>query len=171
MNTTQSHSTSGRSVRRSMYTSSARRMVSFGAAAALVASGAMMALPVSAADAGALGVQQAQTQQQSDPQPAKVARATDEIIHVDAIANGYVPHTTALTNRKNTLSGRAFIADFGTPATASNGLTPVPHGTTVYMQWMDKDGSVSPIYSTQTHPAIGAVDAQGGRRCLRVRPA
>ncbi|MEJ7528313.1 hypothetical protein WL502_13575, partial [Staphylococcus lugdunensis] len=32
----------------------------------------------------------------------------------------------------------------------SNGLTPVPEGTNVYLQWKNKDGAVSPIYVAQT---------------------
>ena len=33
----------------------------------------------------------------------------------------------------------------------SNGLTSVPEGTPVYMQWIDKDGVVSPIYRAHTN--------------------
>lgn len=58
----------------------------------------------------------------------------NRIIEADAIANGYINSTTDATNAANTLSGRAWIVDEGTPATMSNGLTPVPEGTPVYMQ-------------------------------------
>ncbi|WP_418129104.1 hypothetical protein RAL98_03340 [Staphylococcus sp. HKU1] len=63
-----------------------------------------------------------------------------------------------MTNAANTLSGRAWVVDTGTPSTMSNGLTPVPEGTTVYMQWIDKDGSVSPTYSAQTTNQLSSSD-------------
>ena len=42
----------------------------------------------------------------------------------------------------------------------SNGLTPVPEGTPVYMQWIDKDG-VSPIYRAHTNNSLST---SGGSR-------
>ncbi|MDK4214756.1 adhesin, partial [Staphylococcus warneri] len=82
----------------------------------------------------------------------------NRIIEADAIANGYINSTTDATNAANTLSGRAWIVDEGTPATISNGLTPVPEGTPVYMQWIDKDGVVSPIYKAATTNSLGQSD-------------
>ncbi|MDU0491696.1 Rib/alpha-like domain-containing protein, partial [Staphylococcus haemolyticus] len=73
-----------------------------------------------------------------------------KVIEADALKNGYIKSSTDATNAKNTLSGRAWIADKGTPATMSNGLTAVPEGTKVYLQWIDKDGAVSPTYSAST---------------------
>ncbi|WP_126135253.1 Rib/alpha-like domain-containing protein [Actinotignum sanguinis] len=72
----------------------------------------------------------------------------DAIIEADAFKNGWIKTTTDASNAKNTLSGRAFFGGVGTPATTSNGATPVPDGTKVYLQWRDTDGSASPIYST-----------------------
>lgn len=43
------------------------------------------------------------------------AQAADQPVVADAIANGYVTSTTDATNAANTLSGRAYIADTGTP--------------------------------------------------------
>ena len=83
----------------------------------------------------------------------------NQIIEADAIKNGYINSTTDATNAANTLSGRAWIVDKGTPATMSNGLTPVPEGTPVYMQWIDKDGVVSPIYKAATTNSLGKSDA------------
>ncbi|WP_415829873.1 YPDG domain-containing protein, partial [Helcobacillus massiliensis] len=80
-------------------------------------------------------------------------------IPADAIANGYIDSGTDMTNAKNTLSGRAFISDKGTPATFGNGLSAVPEGTEVYMQWIDKDGAVSPWYSAKTSNALSNSDA------------
>ncbi|WP_311201968.1 hypothetical protein, partial [Staphylococcus epidermidis] len=59
----------------------------------------------------------------------------NRIIEADALKNGYINSTTDATNAANTLSGRAWMVDKGTPATMANGLTPVPEGTPVYMQW------------------------------------
>ena len=72
----------------------------------------------------------------------------DAIIEADAFKSGWIKSTTDASNAKNTLSGRAFFGGVGTPATTSNGATPVPDGTKVYLQWRDTDGSPSPIYST-----------------------
>ena len=36
----------------------------------------------------------------------------------------------------------------------SNGFTSVPEGTPVYMQWIDKDGVVSPIYRAHTNNSL-----------------
>ncbi|MGJ9530211.1 Rib/alpha-like domain-containing protein [Actinotignum sp. GS-2025a] len=72
----------------------------------------------------------------------------DNAIEADAIKNRWVKNTTDASNAKSTLSGRAYYAGIGTPATASNGATPVPDGTKVYLQWRDKDGAASPLYVT-----------------------
>ena len=78
----------------------------------------------------------------------------NRIIEADAIKNGYIKSQTDATNAANTLSGRAWVVDQGTPATMSNGLTPVPDGTAVYMQWIDTDGVVSPIYRAHTNNSL-----------------
>ncbi|EIA5781311.1 YSIRK-type signal peptide-containing protein, partial [Staphylococcus pseudintermedius] len=79
-----------------------------------------------------------------------VVSEEDNIIVADALANGYINSQTDATNAANTLSGRAWVVDTGTPATMSNGLTAVPEGTKVYMQWIDTDGAVSPVYQAST---------------------
>ncbi|MHD0396798.1 Rib/alpha-like domain-containing protein [Staphylococcus simulans] len=81
---------------------------------------------------------------------ASPSQGTTTPIVADAIANGYINSQTDATNAANTLSGRAWVVDKGTPATMSNGLTAVPEGTDVYMQWVDKDGAVSPVYTAKT---------------------
>ncbi|ARJ50669.1 Rib/alpha-like domain-containing protein [Staphylococcus lutrae] len=80
------------------------------------------------------------------------------IIVADALANKYIQYQNDATSAAHTLSGRAWIVDRGTPATFSNGLTPVPEGTKVYMQWIDKDGAVSPIYQAQTTNQLSQAD-------------
>ncbi|WP_141670055.1 Rib/alpha-like domain-containing protein [Actinobaculum suis] len=78
-------------------------------------------------------------------------------IEADAIKNGYVDSQTDMTNAPHTLSGRAWEVDTGTPATMANGLSPVPEGTPVYMQFLSK-GVASPIYMARTTNKITQVD-------------
>ena len=73
-----------------------------------------------------------------------------KIIDADAYKNGYVKNDVDTTNAANTLSGRAYMSDFGAPGTTSTRLTTVPEGTAVYMQWIDKDGWVSPAFRAYT---------------------
>ena len=73
-----------------------------------------------------------------------------KIIDADAYKNGYVKNDVDTTNAVNTLSGRAYMSDFGAPGTTSTRLTTVPEGTAVYMQWIDKDGWVSPAFRAYT---------------------
>lgn len=40
----------------------------------------------------------------------------------------------------------------------SNGLTAVPEGTKVYLQWIDKDGAVSPTYMATTSNKLSSAD-------------
>ena len=40
----------------------------------------------------------------------------------------------------------------------SNGLTAVPEGTNVYLQWIDKDGAVSPTYVAKTTNQLSDLD-------------
>lgn len=87
-----------------------------------------------------------------------VVAESNNIINADAIANGYIKTATDATNAANTLSGRAWLIDAGTPATMANGLTPVPENTPVYMQWIDTDGAVSPIYQAHTTNKLSSVD-------------
>ncbi len=86
----------------------------------------------------------------NSPSGNDVVSEEDNIIVADALANGYINSQTDATNAANTLSGRAWVVDTGTPATMSNGLTAVPEGTKVYMQWIDTDGAVSPVYQAST---------------------
>ncbi|MCF2707425.1 YPDG domain-containing protein, partial [Arcanobacterium haemolyticum] len=133
--------------------------------AALIASGAIVASGVS-------GVAMAAESAPSDPAaaaaPATSRPSVDDtnarVIEADAIANQYIRSGTDATNARAVLSGAAWVVDKGTPASFSNGLTAVPEGTPVYMQWIDTDGAVSPIYKTITHNDVdvnGDGDATG----------
>ena len=85
------------------------------------------------------------------------------VIEADAIQNGYVDSPTDMTNAKNTLSGNVYFAGKGTITSGYGGNNvPVPAGTNVYMQWMDTDGSVSPVYKAQTQDSINQASGNGG---------
>ena len=107
------------------------------------------------------------------PQTAAVAQAQDasasetagdaKIIDADAIASGQVTRASNLTDSlgvgKNVVSGRAQIIN---PVQAAqltstwDGFQPVPGNQKVYLQWIDADGAVSPVYSAVTHDLKGA---------------
>lgn len=78
------------------------------------------------------------------------------VIEADAIADGWIKGVTDASNARNTLSGAAYVTDYGRPSSFSSGLSAVPDGTTVYMQWIDTDNAVSPIYKTVTHDDVDA---------------
>ncbi|RIN55060.1 YSIRK-type signal peptide-containing protein [Staphylococcus simulans] len=84
------------------------------------------------------------------------------IIDADAIKNGYVRSGSDELSKTNLISGRAWMADQGIPSVGTNGLAPVPVNTPVYLQWMDKDGSISPIYRAYTHNKNRDDSAQDG---------
>ena len=83
---------------------------------------------------------------------------TDGAIVADAIAKGYVKSGIDLTNAAQTLSGWVGTAGYGTVTPGSG--RKLEDGTKVFMQWMDSDGTVSPVYQTETHTLSGA---QGGK--------
>ena len=85
-----------------------------------------------------------------------------EVIEADAIKNGYVRSGSDEINKTNLISGRAWITTTGTLVTGSNGMLPVPAHTPVFLQWKDKDGSVSPIYVAYTHNNKSDDAAQDG---------
>ena len=91
-----------------------------------------------------------QTAAVAGAQEADVTGSEADVIEADAIANGYIGSATDMTNAKSALSGRAYIDDGSGFGPTDAGNLPVPEGTTVYMQWIDKDGAVSPVYSAKT---------------------
>lgn len=122
----------------------ARRGTSIAAAALSMAIAGSFVHAV-AAPAPLAAVAQAQS-----PQDSAVRDFGAGAVGADAIANGYITNSTGMTNAKSTLSGRAFIDDGGAFETTAGNQQPVPEGTTVYMQWIDTDGAVSPVYSART---------------------
>ena len=94
----------------------------------------------------------------NDVPSALMPYSGSQVIEADAIANGYIKSQTDATNAPNTLSGRAWLVDHGTPSTMANGLTPVTEGTKVYLQWIDSDGAVSPTYVASTTNQLSSAD-------------
>ena len=129
----------------------ARRGTSLAAAALSFALVAPLAQPVAFAQEAPAAVADANTDVETlDENGAIVA---------DAIANGYIRSATDMTNAKSTLSGRAFIDDGYGFSPTDGGQQAVPEGTKVYMQWIDKDGAVSPAYVARTTSSLGGGNA------------
>ncbi|OFP36012.1 YPDG domain-containing protein [Corynebacterium sp. HMSC071B10] len=130
-----------------------RRGTSVAAAAMSFALIAPFAQPVAVAQEGTAAVAAA------NAADAVEAADGDNAIVADAIANGYIKNATGMTNAKSTLSGRAFIDDGYGFSPTDGGQQAVPEGTKVYMQWIDKDGAVSPVYVTRTTDQLGGGNA------------
>ncbi|MGV0350969.1 Rib/alpha-like domain-containing protein, partial [Corynebacterium guaraldiae] len=125
--------------------SARRRGTTIAAAALSVALVAPFVHPVVAPqDAALAAAQQAGT---SAPAPA-----TDptKLIEADAIANGYVSKSIDLTNAFATLSGTVGIAETTGSTTLKNTDGVGINDVTVYMQFKDADGVISPIYTAKS---------------------
>ena len=72
-----------------------------------------------------------------------------KLIEADGIANGYVTNRTGMTNAFATLSGLIGLKE----VTASSSLkgTMGINDATIYMQFKDRDGTISPIFTTKSH--------------------
>ena len=91
------------------------------------------------------------------------SRDGQQVIEADAVANGYIKTTIDTTNAESVLTGRALeVTNKGTYAPFQNSQQPVPTGTKVYMQWIDSDGAVSPVYVTETTDGFSTGDDSGG---------
>ncbi|MGI6786253.1 MAG: hypothetical protein ACOX5I_06560 [Gleimia sp.] len=104
-----------------------------------------------------------------DAEPAPLnAENAGAIIDADAIASGRVTKASNLTDAggvgKGLLSGHVYMADpnGNMGANYDNGLRKLD-GITVYAQFLDKDGSYSPIFSAQTHTLPDVVGGNGGK--------
>ena len=126
--------------------SARRRGTTIAAAALSVAMVAPFVHPIASPQAAAV----AQAQESTAP------ASNNNAIEADAIANGYIGSATDMTNAKSTLSGRAYIDDGSGFSPTDAGNLPVPEGTTVYMQWIDTDGAVSPVYSAKTSDQLSS---------------
>ena len=69
-----------------------------------------------------------------------------KLIEADGIANGYVTKRQDMTNAFATLSGLVGLKE--TSASSSLDGSMGINDVTVYMQFKDRDGTISPIYST-----------------------
>ena len=91
------------------------------------------------------------------------AAGDTKIVNADAIESGKITKGANLTDSlgvgKNVVSGRAQILNpvQGAQLTSTwDGFEPVPEDQNVYLQWIDEDGAVSPVYSAKTHELSGA---------------
>ncbi|WP_304652990.1 Rib/alpha-like domain-containing protein [uncultured Ligilactobacillus sp.] len=96
-------------------------------------------------------------------QPTAPQVADNTPIDIDAIESGKVTTGGQLTNANQVVSGWVELAP-----TSAVGYTPGTGGATklndytVYLQWIDTDGAISPVYSTKTHNLAGAASNGGG---------
>ena len=89
------------------------------------------------------------------------ARSTP--INVDAIESGHVKTGGQLTNASQVVSGWLELAPASwTGYTPGTGRSTKLNDYEVYMQWIDTDGAISPVYSTKSHYLEGAASNGGG---------
>ncbi|WP_193627455.1 YPDG domain-containing protein, partial [Brevibacterium sp. CFH 10365] len=99
---------------------------------------------------------------------SKVAAQAAQIIDADAIASGRVTTGTNLTDAHGVgaglISGHVYKAtvDSNPSSTYDNGQEKLD-GVTVYAQFRDSDGSISPIFSAKTHTVKGVTGGNGGK--------
>ncbi|WP_052747615.1 YPDG domain-containing protein [Corynebacterium otitidis] len=93
-----------------------------------------------------------------DPAEPPAEAPAAEAIPADAIAQGIITDGAQLENNEegaSTISGHAWVVNprpIGWLTTNSrHGNEGAPAGTAVYAQWIDADGSVSPVYSAAVH--------------------
>ena len=106
--------------------------------------------------------------------PSKLGKTQPQLqadgsYNVDAIASGQITKGHHLTNAQSegwdVVSGRAQVLTptGGALLTANwSGFGSIPEGTPIYMQWMDSDGAVSPVYSAKTSDTISEEKAEKG---------
>src|SRR5699024_4937660 len=83
------------------------------------------------------------------------------IIDADAIESGKIKNGGDFQNKAGIVSGWLDVAtDNYTPGI--NGSQTALNDYLVYLQWIDKDGTVSPVYSAKTHNIGGTRAGQGG---------
>ena len=141
----------------------------------LVAAGAASALAVtgSVVVPQGTGIVPAAVAQESENADAEAAAEvdTDDVspeapIDADAIAAGTITKYTQVSNPevndagKQTLQGRVqyVTAKGGALLGAAEEYFSAVNGVTVYAQWVDGDGAVSPVYQAQTHNLTGKGD-------------
>ena len=125
-----------------------RRGTTIAAAALSVALVAPFVHPVVAPQSSAEA--QAQT---SGTVAATPVTDPSKLIEADGIANGYVTKPIDMTNAFATLSGSVGLKE--TAASSSLDGSMGINDATVYMQFKDRDGTISPIYTTKSHQLGG----------------
>uniref|UniRef100_UPI0015CEFC7C YSIRK-type signal peptide-containing protein n=1 Tax=Nosocomiicoccus ampullae TaxID=489910 RepID=UPI0015CEFC7C len=93
---------------------------------------------------------------------AETTNASDsQFIDADAIASGKIKKGSDFQTTPGIVSGWLDVAtDNYTPGI--NGSETPLNNYKVYLQWMDKDGTVSPVYESYTHDLGGTRAGQGG---------
>ncbi|MGV9201759.1 Rib/alpha-like domain-containing protein, partial [Arcanobacterium canis] len=93
---------------------------------------------------------------------------TDGAIDADAIASGQIKSggglSDSLKSGKNVVSGRAYIVTpigGGQLSATYDAFEGLSGDIPVYLQWMDKDGAVSPVYKASTHNLPAAAGSGG----------
>lgn len=128
-----------------------RILVAAGAASALAITGTVV-VPQGTGIVPAAVAQENNDQAAGTKTPTTGGSSIATAIEVDAIANGYVASSTDTTNAAKTISGHVYKAGVGGLDVTNGGPDKaVPEGTEVFVQWIDVDGAVSPIYKTVTH--------------------
>ncbi|PHK50122.1 Rib/alpha-like domain-containing protein [Staphylococcus edaphicus] len=90
-----------------------------------------------------------------------LATTSNQIVDVDAIASGKITKGSDFQTTKGIVSGWLDVAtDNYSPGI--NGSKTALNDYKVYLQWMDKDGTVSPVYQAITHDLGGTRSDQGG---------
>ena len=132
----------------STHLTSRRRGTSIAAAALALATVAPLTHAVASPDTAP----EAEAVTNSSPADSKWS-APAGTIDADAIKNGYVNSATDLTNAGSLLSGRVGIMESTAPSSINDSMG--LNGVTVFMQFRDSDGTLSPVYAAQSQPLAG----------------
>ena len=127
---------------------SRRRGTSIAAAALALATVAPLTHAVASPDTAP----EAEAVTNSSPADSKWS-APAGTIDADAIKNGYVNSATDLTNAGSLLSGRVGVMESTAPSSISDSMG--LNGVTVFMQFRDSDGTLSPVYAAQSQALKG----------------
>ena len=132
----------------STHLTSRRRGTSIAAAALALATVAPLTHAVASPDTAP----EAEAVTNSSPADSKWS-APAGTIDADAIKNGYVNSATDLTNAGSLLSGRVGVMESTAPSSISDSMG--LNGVTVFMQFRDSDGTLSPVYAAQSQALKG----------------
>ena len=100
----------------------------------------------------------------------------DGVVYADAVATGDITKVSQITdafdNGFATVSGKLFELTDGVmdPTTTTNARL---DGKKLYMQWIDEDGAVSPVYTTTSTNGVendGNIGSQGGKGAFVFKP-